>query len=507
MSKNYNFFEAIEPSLRNSSKQTFLELSDGSAVTFIEANRRSAQLANKLSELGIQPGDRVTVQVAKSAAAVILYLACLRAGCIFHPLNTAYTPHELEHFLNDAQPSLLVCGSERMRAAHPIIKKLRIGLVQTLEADGSGTLLEDVATFSDSFKAVVRKKSDTALLIYTSGTTGRPKGAMITHENITSNAIGLSRIWEWRQNDRLLHVLPIFHVHGLCVGLHLPLLNGSTILFQPSFSVTQTIKLLARASVMMAVPTIYTRLLSEAGFNRASSDGIRLFISGSAPLLPDTFAEFEERIEHRILERYGMTEAQMITSNPLHGSRRGGTVGLPLPNVELRVCDDDGKPLKHGEPGSLEIRGPNVFSGYWRNPQATESAFREDGYFITGDVAKVDEKGVVSIVGRAKDLIISAGFNIYPSEIELAINRIPLVDDSAVVGAPHPDLGEGVIAAVIRRSEALSAEQIRQALAKNLSAFKIPQKVFFVDEFPRNAMGKIEKNRLREKYRSVFAEE
>ncbi len=505
MTENHNFFAIIQQQMLKSAPRVFLELQDAKSITYAEADCLSAQMANKLTELGLQPGDRVTAQIEKSAQAVILYLACLRAGFVFHPLNTAYTLNELDHFLGDAQPTLLACSQERADAAKRLTQKHSVSLVETLESDGTGTLWDDASAFSKIFEPVTRRRDDTALLIYTSGTTGKPKGAMITHENIASNASSLAQVWGWQSEDVLLHVLPIFHVHGLCVGLHLPLLNGSRILFEPRFSVGQSIGLLPQASVMMAVPTIYTRLLSDAGFNQKLCDGMRLFISGSAPLLPETFEEFETRTGHRILERYGMTEAQMITSNPLNGDRRGGTVGLPLPGVEVRVCDRNGVPLGRGEIGALEIKGPNVFKGYWRNPKATESSFREDGYFITGDVAKIDQNDVVSIVGREKDLIISAGFNIYPSEIEFEINQIPLVSDSAVVGAPHPDLGEGVVAAVIRQTAQLNDSQIRKALEKNLSAFKVPQKIVFVEEFPRNAMGKIEKNRLRGMYRSIFA--
>ena len=507
MPQNNNFFELIQQQILASSQKTFLELHDSRLISFSDANRLSAQLANKLNELGLQPGDRVTAQTDKSAQAVLLYLACIRAGLIFHPLNTAYTLKELDYFLEDAQPMLFVCGSKRADETTELIKKHKIQLVETLEANGTGTLCQDIAEYEERFETVVRDGNDTALLIYTSGTTGKPKGAMITHENISSNAASLSQVWGWQKNDVLLHVLPIFHVHGLCVALHIPLLMGTKILFQPRFSVTETIKLLPQTTVMMAVPTIYTRLLSDVKFKKDVCDGMRLFVSGSAPLLPETFTQFEQRTGHRILERYGMSEAQMITSNPLHGVRRGGTVGFPLPGVHVRVCDDDGRPLECGEVGALEIKGPNVFRGYWCNPDATKSTFREDGYFITGDVARIDEEGVVTIVGREKDLIISAGFNIYPSEIEFQINQIPLVSDSAVFGVPHPDLGEGVVAAVIRQSDSLSELQISEFLEKNLSAFKIPRQIVFVDEFPRNAMGKIEKNRLRESYRSVFSDE
>ena len=507
MTQNNNFFELIQQQMLESSQKTFLELHDSRSISFSDANRLSAQLANKLKELGLQPGDRVTAQTDKSAQAVLLYLACIRAGFIFHPLNTAYTLKELDHFLEDAQPNLFVCGSKRADDAIELTKKHKVQLVETLEVNGTGTLCEDITDYDENFETVVRNGNDTALLIYTSGTTGKPKGAMITHENISSNAASLSQAWGWQKNDVLLHVLPIFHVHGLCVALHIPLLMGTKILFQPKFSVTETINLLPQSTVMMAVPTIYTRLLSDAEFKRDVCDGMRLFVSGSAPLLPETFTQFEQRTGHRILERYGMSEAQMITSNPLSGVRRGGTVGFPLPGVEVRVCDNDGTSLECGEIGALEIKGPNVFRGYWRNPDATESTFRDDGYFITGDVARIDEDGVVTIVGREKDLIISAGFNIYPSEIEFQINQISLVSDSAVFGVPHPDLGEGVVAAVIRQSDRLSELQIRESLEKILSAFKIPRQIVFVDEFPRNAMGKIEKNRLRESYRSIFSDE
>ena len=507
MSQNNNFFELIQQQILESSQKTFLELHDSHLISFADVNRLSAQLANKLNELGLQPGDRITAQVDKSAQAVLLYLACIRAGLIFHPLNTAYTLKELDYFLEDAQPTLFVCGSKRADEATELTGKHKIQLVETLEANGTGTLCEDIADYDEHFETVVRDGNDTALLIYTSGTTGKPKGAMITHENISSNAASLSQVWGWQKSDVLLHVLPIFHVHGLCVALHIPLLMGTKILFQPRFSVTETIRLLPQSTVMMAVPTIYTRLLSDVEFKKDVCDGMRLFVSGSAPLLPETFTQFEQRTGHRILERYGMSEAQMITSNPLHGVRRGGTVGFPLPGVEVRVCDDDGRPLECGEVGALEIKGPNVFRGYWCNPAATKSTFREDGYFITGDVARIDEAGVVTIVGREKDLIISAGFNIYPSEIEFQINQIPLVSDSAVFGVPHPDLGEGVVAAVIRQSDRLSKLQIREFLEKNLSAFKIPRHIVFVEAFPRNAMGKIEKNRLRDSYRSVFSDE
>ncbi len=507
MDNNQNLFTTIGQQMLRFADNTFLELEGGDLISYAQANILTAQLANQLRTFGLQPGDRVTAQVDKSPQAIILYLACLRSGLIFHPLNTAYTLNELDHFLSDARPALFVCNCARAKEAGSLTDKYAIKQVKTLEADGQGTLWDGVSVNSHHFPIVHAKSDDTALLIYTSGTTGKPKGAMITHGNLASNAAALQSVWDWRTDDVLLHVLPIFHVHGLCVGLHLPLLCGSRILFESRFSVERTIRRLPQASVMMAVPTIYTRLLSHSSFDRTLCRSMRLFISGSAPLLPETFEQFEARTGHRILERYGMTEAQMITSNPLKGNRRAATVGHALPGVELRICDSNGADIGRGEIGSLEIRGPNVFKGYWRNLPATKASFREDGYFITGDIALIDKSGVVAIVGREKDLIISAGFNVYPSEVELQINQHSAVIDSAVFGVPHPDLGEAVVATIIQRSDNLSETDIRQSLEKNLSAFKVPQHIKFVKEFPRNAMGKIEKNRLREQYSLVFCKQ
>lgn len=507
MQSNENLFCMFEQQMLDAPERVFLELHESRKLTYGDANALSARLANKLIDLGLQSGDRVTAQVDKSHQAVLLYLACLRAGIVFHPLNTAYTINELDHFLQDAQPTVFVCSPTRAIEAQVIVKKNAANTVLTLDVDGSGTLWEDVLAHSDTFDTAHRDKDDTALLIYTSGTTGKPKGAMITHQNVSSNAQSLIGAWGWRSEDVLLHVLPLFHVHGLCVGLHLPMALGSTVVFETRFSVERTINLIPQATVMMAVPTIYTRLLSDSRLNRILCEGMRLFISGSAPLLPETFAQFERRTGHLILERYGMTEAQMITSNPLKGARISGTVGFPLLDVELRICDDDGQQLKRGEIGSLEIKGPNVFKGYWRNPDATRKAFRDDGYFVTGDVAMIGENQYVSIVGREVDLIISAGFNVYPREVELEINQIANVSDSAVFGVPHPDLGEGVVAVVICQSDQLSESEISQNLEDKLSAFKVPGKIFIVDDFPRNAMGKIEKARLREQYHSVFSRE
>ena len=504
---NANFYSILQHQMVNSADGIFLELPDRASITYGQANRLSAQLANRLTKVGLERGDRVTAQIEKSPEAVILYLACLRAGIIFHPLNTAYTTSELEHFLQDAKPLLVVCDPAKYEETVQLANRCQVKHVHTLDENGDGSLWSDVSSCSDQFEVAHQNPGDTALLIYTSGTTGKPKGAMITHHNLSSNAASLVKIWSWSSSDVLLHVLPLFHVHGLCVGLHCPMLLASRILFQPRFSVTETISLIARASVMMAVPTIYTRLLSHPQLTRELCSSFRLFISGSAPLLPRTFEKFEQRTGHRILERYGMSEAQMIASNPLLGERIAGTVGYALPDVKLRVCNEDGNPLNNGQIGKLEIKGPNLFKGYWQNPDSTRAAVRDDGYFVTGDLATVSDDNRLAIVGRQSDLIISAGFNVYPKEVEILLNQIPGIVDSAVFGVSHSDLGEAVIAAIILQGSGVTEEEVLTVLKKKLSAFKIPKKFMYLEELPRNAMGKVEKNRLRKEYESTFKDE
>ena len=500
-----NFFSTLHEQIRASADRIFLELEDQPSITYGEADRTCARVANRLAALGLKSGDRVTVQVEKSAQVVILYLACLRSGLIFHPLNTAYTLHELEHFFDDAQPSLVVCRPGIADNVRLLAKRFDIQHVETLDVDGSGSLWDQVLDQSDEFAVAERSGDDAALLIYTSGTTGRPKGAMVTHRNLQSNLLALMEFWHWTAQDVLLHVLPVFHVHGLCPALHCPIMGGSKILFRNRFSVNETMRLIPCASVLMAVPTVYGRLLSDDRLTGELCQDIRIFVSGSAPLLPETAHEFERRTGHRIIERYGMSEGQMISSNPILGERRIGTVGLALPGVRLRICDDSGEPLDHGEVGMVEVSGPNVFRGYWRNPAATERVFREDGYFVTGDLGTIDENGYLSIVGRESDLIISAGFNIYPKEVEMQLNRIAGVVDSAVFAVPHPDLGEAVFATVVKEMNAvITADDIVAAIRDRLSSFKIPKTIEFVDELPRNAMGKVEKKRLRLRYQSAF---
>lgn len=505
---NDNFFLNLKRQMKRGAKRAFLDSLDGESLSYADADRLSAQLANKLSASGLLPGDRVTAQIHKSESAVILYLACLRGGFVFHPLNTAYVLDELEHFLRDAKPSLLVCDPAKAEAAKALAERCGVRQSLTVDENGNGTLTDALDEFSRNHSVAQRRADDTAILIYTSGTTGKPKGAMITHENIRSNAYSLNQVWGWKRSDVLLHVLPLFHVHGLCVALHCAMVNASKIIFRKRFSASETVSLIPEASVLMGVPTIYARLLECERLNMETCQQFRLFISGSAPLRPETFDAFEKRTGHRILERYGMTEAGMIASNPLAGERIAGAVGYALPKVRLRIRDDARKFADAGRSGMLEISGPNVFKGYWDNPAATEEAFTEDGYFITGDMATLSRDGVLTIVGRQTDLIISAGFNIYPREIEIHLNQLPQISDSAVFGVPHPDLGEAVAAAIILApSSEIGDERIRETLAEHLSSFKLPRKIVRVKEFPRNAMGKIEKKRLRSKYAGIFAKD
>ncbi len=427
---------------------------------------------------GARPGDRILVQAEKSVAGALLYLAALRAGLIYVPLNTAYTAAELDYFIADADPALIVAPGHLDPA--------------------------DLAAPPAAFETVPRGPDDLAAILYTSGTTGRSKGAMLSHSNLSSNALMLKDAWRWQAGDVLIHALPIYHVHGLFVALHGALLNGSTMLWHRSFDADAVIDDMARATILMGVPTFYTRLVASPRLTREAAAGMRLFVSGSAPLLESTFDEFEVLTGHRILERYGMTEAGMICSNPYEGERLPGTVGFPLPGVAARVCDEAGREVPRGEPGVLEIKGPNLFKGYWRQPEKTAEEMRPDGFFITGDVATMAEDGRVAIVGRAKDLIIAGGLNIYPKEIELAIDALPGVGESAVIGVPHPDLGEAVVAVVTRTDPALDEATLLAGLA-DLARFKQPRHVIFAESLQRNAMGKVQKATLREAFRNLFA--
>ncbi len=455
----------------------------------------SGRLANLLLDAGVEPGDRVLVQVPKSAEAIALYLAAVRAGAVFLPLNTAYTRAEVEYFLDDAEPAVMVCASDRAQEFENIDARLF-----TLDADGGGSLMQAAQAQAADFGNVDRGAQDLAAILYTSGTTGLSKGAMLSHDNLLSNALTLVDYWQFSADDVLLHALPIFHTHGLFVATNVIMRCGGSMIFLPRFDVDALIEQLPHASSLMGVPTFYTRLLADTRFTRELVAHMRLFVSGSAPMLAETHEQFEQRTGQRILERYGMTETNMNTSNPYAGERRAGSVGFGLPGVEVRVSDaDSGAELPQGETGMIEVRGPNVFLGYWRKPEKTAEDFRDDGFFITGDMGKIDADGYLHILGREKDLVISGGYNIYPKQIETEIDALDGVIESAVFGIADADLGEVVAAAVVCESNSdWDQQKLVAALTPLLARFKLPRKVVFVDELPRNAMGKVQKNRLRE---------
>jgi len=473
--------------------------------SYSDIDKRSAQLARTLTDLGAEPGDRISVQVEKSAEALCLYLACLRAGLVFHPLNMGYKSTELEYFLGNADPVAVICDARNEDVIDSIAKAADIQHVLTLNADGKGTLTDLADNAVPDFDTLHRDENDLAALLYSSGTTGVPKGIMLTHANLLRNTESLVDAWGFTDADRLLHALPIFHVHGLFVAIGCVLLSGASMRWLPAYDAKQVIRYLPECTVLMGVPTYYTRLLADESFTAGVAENVRLFVSGSAPLLEETFVEFEERTGQRILERYGMTETNMNTSNPLHGERKAGTVGPPLPGVEARVCNDEGKVLDVGEIGNLQVRGPNVFIGYWKLPEKTAEDFTEDGFFNTGDKGVIDSDGYVAIVGRAKDVVISGGLNVYPKEVELFIDDLPGVKESAVIGVSHPDFGEAVVAVIVPQSNAaLDEDSIINVAKENLANFKVPKRVLFIDELPRNTMSKVQKNVLREKYHSLF---
>ena len=479
--------------------QPCLLLPGGGVITYRMLDARSAQIAHALVTAGCARGDRIAVQVEKSPAAVCLYLACLRAGLVYLPLNTGYQQRELSFFLTDAKPTVVICAPETMEAMSAIMSPTM--RLYTLGENEQGSLINDIRSCFEEFDPVPTAPDDLAAVLYTSGTTGRSKGAMLSHGNLASNALTLVDYWGFSADDVLYHALPIYHVHGLFVAMHCVLLAGCRMWFCPRFDVAQALDLLPRSTVMMGVPTFYSRLLANEDFGAQHCGTVRVFISGSAPLLPETFASFESRAGPRILERYGMTETGMNTSNPLVGERIGGSVGLPLPEVEARVAGADGVESKAGDIGGIEVRGPNVFSGYWGMPEKTAEEFTADGFFRTGDMGRFLPNGYLQIVGRAKDLIITGGLNVYPKEIEELIDALPGVVESAVIGIPHPDFGEAVTAVVVGQPGArLTSNAIIASLKPQLAGFKIPKFVFMVADLPRNTMGKVQKNLLRQQY-------
>ena len=501
-----NLYDILRAGFPSDRTAPCIELTDGRCYSFGDIDAASGRMARLLQELGVAPGDRVAVQVDKSAEAIFLYLACLRLGAIYLPLNTAYKAAEIGYFLGDAEPKAFVCPPHAEASLSETAAGAGVRQLLTLGVDGKGSLPAQAESSDPDFGSAAVGADDIAAILYTSGTTGRSKGAMLSHANLSTNAAALCKIWGFQADDVLLHALPLFHVHGLFVACNTSLLNGTKMILLPRFDPKEVIARLPQATVFMGVPTLYTRLLAEPGFGREVCADMRLFISGSAPLLAETFEAFREASGHTILERYGMTEAGMITSNPLEGSRRAGTVGQPLPGVEIRVAAEDGSAVGPGEVGVLELRGPNVFKGYWRMPDKTAEEFTADGYFISGDLARIDADGYVHLVGRAKDLIISGGYNVYPKEIETLIDSLDGVVESAVIGLPHPDFGEAVGAVVVREAgrNDLGPDAVIEACKRQVANFKVPKQVFFADTLPRNTMGKVQKNQLRERHKATF---
>lgn len=520
MSKS-NLFLALRAAFPTDLDQVAIETADGPDAplyyTWRDLEVASAMIANLLESLELPAGSRVAVQVDKSVEALALYLAVLRAGHVYLPLNTAYQAGEIEYFVGNAEPAVVVCTPENFDWVSRIAFASGAQNVFTLGDDRRGSLLERAAGQPREHQPVVRQGGDMAAILYTSGTTGRSKGAMLSHANLLSNALTLKDYWDWqapdpatgRGGDVLIHALPIFHVHGLFVASHGALLNGSRMIWFSKFDPRAVVARLPQATIFMGVPTMYVRMLAEPGLDREACAGMRLFISGSAPLLIETFTDWQQRTGHTILERYGMSETAMLSSNPCRpadGERRGGTVGFPLPGVGLRVVDKRGLALPQEEIGNIEVKGPNVFKGYWRMPEKTADEFTSDLWFRTGDVGKIDRHGYVHIVGRSKDLIISGGFNVYPAEVEAALNELPGVAESAVIGVPHPDFGEAVVALVVpRHGLRPQPDALILGLKARIAKFKVPKRVLVVDELPRNTMGKVQKQLLRDRHRALLA--
>lgn len=503
-----NLYALFQATFRRAPLATAVETENGRLWTFADLDTLSGRMAHWLGVLGLQPGDRVMVQVEKSVPALVLYLACLRAGVVYVPLNTAYQSSELAYFMQNAEPKLFVGDPARHDELAELTQRVGVPHFATLDAEGQGSVMTAAAEQPAEHAVQDVQGSDLAAILYTSGTTGRSKGAQLTHDNLASNLRTLHRYWGWQPDDVLIHALPIFHVHGLFVAAHLALLNGSPMLWMTRFAPARVLQWLPRATVFMGVPTLYVRLLQEPGLTPDVCAHMRLFISGSAPLLTETFHAWRERTGHTILERYGMSETLMLTSNPYdlgEGPRVAGTVGRPLPGVEVRVVNDDGVVCQTGEIGGIQVRGPNVFPGYWRMPEANAKEFTPDGWFRTGDMGYFNPDGYLTIVGRSKDLVITGGYNVYPAEVEGYLNELDGVEESAVIGCPHPDFGEGVVAVVVPKPGAQLAEDaLIAALKTRIAGFKVPKRLFVVDQLPRNVMGKVQKNVLRQTYADVF---
>ena len=483
----------------------FLYLLNGQIITYKKFLELSAKISNAFFDLGLTPGDCVAIQVQKSPEMLNIYAACAQSGLVFLPLNPSYTVDELEYFIENSEARLIICDEANKGSLKHIARKLGIS-IETLNADATGSIIDKSLPLSDKFETVRRSKNDLAALLYTSGTTGKSKGAMLTQANLLSNGSTLMNEWQFTNKDVLLHALPLFHTHGLFVATNVMLSAGGSMIFLPKFELNDVIEYLPSATAIMGVPTFYTRLLADHRFTKGLVQHMRLFISGSAPLLSETHIQFEKLTGHRILERYGMTETNMNTSNPYIGERRAGTVGLALPDVELKITNPEtGKELPVNEIGQIEVRGPNVFKGYWKMPEKTKAELRDDGYFITGDLGKIDQDGYIQIVGRDKDLIISGGYNIYPKELENLLDDQPGVLESAVIAVPHSDFGETPVAIIVPNiDKSPNLQQIESEIKLALARYKHPRKIIIVDQLPRNTMGKVQKNILRNEYKELF---
>ncbi len=501
-----NLFDIFAQRFPKDTNAPFLHLTDGSTVSYADMVHESGKIAALIQSLGVAPGDRVAAQVEKSATALMLYLGCLRAGAVYLPLNTAYTGDELDYFLTDARPTVVVCDPARHADTQARAAAAGVAHVLTLDAAGQGSLTDHTASAETLEGAHAATHTDPAAILYSSGTTGKPKGAVMSHGALAGNAEALRRVWQFGLDDVVLHALPVFHTHGLFVATNTVLMNGTSMIFHPRFDATAVIADLRRATVFMGVPTYYTRLLAEEALTRDACASVRLFISGSAPLLDETFTAFTARTGHAIVERYGMTESGIITSADPDTPRQAGTVGWPLEGVTLRIADETDAPVAPGNTGGVQIKSSGLFSGYWNNPEKTAAEFTADGYFRTGDIGSVDDSGQLTLIGRAKDMFISGGFNVFPKEIEQVIDAMTGVRESAVVGLPHPDFGEAGLAVVVADDAAVNADDIRVALKQTLANYKVPKLVTLAAELPRNAMGKVQKNVLRETYRAVWDE-
>jgi malonyl-CoA/methylmalonyl-CoA synthetase len=505
----HNLFSALFKSAPSDRTKVAIENADtGVSYSWQAINETTARFANLLASLALPEGARIAVQTEKSVEALLLYFAVLRAGFVYLPLNNAYQAGEIGYFIENAKPSVFVCSDATKSWIAPIASHANVAHLFTLNEDGTGSFIEAAQSQSSDHVCATRQGNDLAAILYTSGTTGRSKGAMLSHQNLLSNAQTLVNYWGWSSADVLIHALPIFHVHGLFVASHCAILSGGKMIWFSKFDPRSIVHRLPEATVFMGVPTLYVRLLAETTLTKAACRNMRLFVAGSAPLLIETFNAFRERTGHTILERYGMSETVMLTSNPYHaadGERRGGTVGFALPGVGVRVSNEQGARCAIDEIGGIEVNGPNVFSGYWQMPEKTKEEFTTDGWFKTGDVGKLDARGYFTIVGRSKDLIISGGYNVYPAEIEAHLNEMQGVAESAVVGVPHPDFGEAVIAVLVTKTAtALNTDAMIASMKAVIANFKVPKRMFVVNELPRNAMGKVQKNVLRDQHKDLF---